>query len=78
MDGACITNWEENECIQDFVEKARRKDPLVRPDVGVWILLKCISERWDGLARTGLIWLRIGTCGGLLLQCNEISGSIKF
>jgi hypothetical protein len=27
-------------------------------------ILKWISKKWDGEALTGLIWLRIGTCGG--------------
>jgi hypothetical protein len=35
-------------------------------DVGGWTILKWIIERQDGMVRTGLIWLRIGTSGGLL------------
>jgi hypothetical protein len=30
------------------------------------IILKWICKKWDGGAWTGLIWLRIGTGGGLL------------
>jgi hypothetical protein len=30
------------------------------------IILKWILEKWDEEARTGSIWLRIGTGGGLL------------
>jgi hypothetical protein len=30
------------------------------------IILKWNFKKWDGRARTGLIWLRIGTRGGLL------------
>jgi hypothetical protein len=30
------------------------------------IVLKLILEEWDGRARTGLIWLRIGTGGRFL------------
>jgi hypothetical protein len=30
------------------------------------IILKFILERWDGAVWTRLIWLRTGTCGGLL------------
>jgi hypothetical protein len=30
------------------------------------IILKWIFKKWDGRAWTGLIWLRIGTGGGLL------------
>jgi hypothetical protein len=34
--------------------------------VGGWIILGWILERWDGVMRTALVWLRIGTGGGLL------------
>jgi hypothetical protein len=30
------------------------------------MILKWIFKKWDGGAWTGLIWLRIGTVGGLL------------
>jgi hypothetical protein len=30
------------------------------------IMLKWIFKKWDEEARTGLIWLRIGTGGGML------------
>jgi hypothetical protein len=35
-------------------------------DVGGWIILRGILERWDGVMWTGLVWLRIGTGGELL------------
>jgi hypothetical protein len=35
-------------------------------DVGGRITSKSILERQDGMAWTGLIWLRTGTGGGLL------------
>jgi hypothetical protein len=31
-----------------------------------WIILRWILERYDGVVWTGLVWLRIGTSGGLL------------
>jgi hypothetical protein len=30
------------------------------------IVLRWIFKKWDGEARTGLLWLRIGTGGGRL------------
>jgi hypothetical protein len=35
-------------------------------DVGRRIMLKLILEKWDGVLWLGLIWLRIGSSGGLL------------
>jgi hypothetical protein len=40
--------------------------PLGRPRRRWRIILKWIFKKWDGAAWTGLIWLRIGTGGGLL------------
>jgi hypothetical protein len=44
----------------------REGDHLEDPVVDVRIKLKRIFKKWDGGAWTGLIWLRIGTGGGLL------------
>ena len=41
-------------------------DHLKDPEVDGRIILKCISKKWDGEAWTELIWLRVGTGGGLL------------
>jgi hypothetical protein len=35
-------------------------------DVGMWTILKLIFERQNGMVSIGLIWLRIGTSGGIL------------
>jgi hypothetical protein len=35
-------------------------------DIVDWIILRYILERWDVVVWTGLVWLRLGTIGGLL------------
>ena len=45
------------------LEEENRPEDLV---VDVRIILKLIFQKWDTRAWTGLIWLRIGTGGGLL------------
>jgi hypothetical protein len=46
-------------------ESQRERDQYEDQDVDEWIL-GWILERWDGVMWTGLVWLRIGTCGELL------------
>jgi hypothetical protein len=37
-------------------------------DVGGWTILKWILDRCDGMVLIGLIWVRIGTSGWLLIM----------
>jgi hypothetical protein len=48
------------------VGKPEERDHKEDQDVGGWIILIRILERWDGNVWIGLVWLRIGTSGGLL------------
>jgi hypothetical protein len=47
-------------------ESQRERDHWEDQDVGGWIMLGWILERWDGVMRTGLVWLRTGTVGEFL------------
>jgi hypothetical protein len=44
----------------------KERDHWEDQDVRGWIVLKWILERQDEVMWTGLMWLRIGTSGGLL------------
>jgi hypothetical protein len=71
--GACGTLGRGEKSVQDFGEKARRKEPLGRPrrrwedgirmdlgEIGGVCVCVCVCV-WSGFT-----WLRIGTGGGLL------------
>jgi hypothetical protein len=47
-------------------ESQKDRDLWEDQDIGGWSILKWILERRDGMVWIGLIWLRIGTSGGLL------------
>jgi hypothetical protein len=48
------------------VEKPEGMRPLGRPRRGGRKILKWFLEKWAGVVLSGLIWLNIGTSGGLL------------
>jgi hypothetical protein len=47
-------------------EIQQERDHWEDQDVDGWTILKWILERLAGMVEIGLIWLRIGTSGGLL------------
>jgi hypothetical protein len=49
-----------------LVEKTQGTRPLGRPRRRWEDNMKRIFKKWDGGAWSGLIWLRVGTGGGLL------------
>jgi hypothetical protein len=69
MGGACSTNGGRGNACRILVGKLEGKRPLGRPKHR-WvdnIKLDLTEIRWDGVVWIGLIWLRIGASGGLLL-----------
>jgi hypothetical protein len=49
----------------EYCVNGRRKETTRNTKTGGWIILKWILERYDGVVWAGLIWIRIGTSGGL-------------
>jgi hypothetical protein len=66
MGGIYSTNGEKRKAYRLLVGKPERKRLLGRPKRKWWIILRGILEKWDGVVRTGLVWLRIETGGELL------------
>jgi hypothetical protein len=58
--------WRAGMHIGDWWESRKEGDHWEDQDVGGWTILKWIFERQNGIVWLGLIWLRIGTSGGLL------------
>jgi hypothetical protein len=68
MGRSCITNGEKRNANRILVGKPEGKEPLGRPRRR-WVDNMKMDRReirWDGMVWIGLIWLRIGTSGGLL------------
>jgi hypothetical protein len=67
MGRACSTNGEKRNAYRIRMGKSEGKRPLGRPRRR-WVgNIKIDLREKDGMVRTGSIWLRIGTSGGLLL-----------
>jgi hypothetical protein len=60
MGGSCSSNGGEEKVTCDIGGKAGRKPPRWVKNIKMYL-----AEIGRG-GRTGLVWLRIGTCGGLL------------
>jgi hypothetical protein len=65
MGRACSTHGEKSNVYRILVVKPEGKRPLERPRRR-WEDNIRMDLRYDGAIWTGLIWLRIGTSGGLL------------
>jgi hypothetical protein len=65
MGGTCSTNGEKRNAYRILVGKPEEMSPLGRPRPRLVDNIK-MDLRWDGMVWIGLIWLRIGTSGGLL------------
>jgi hypothetical protein len=67
MDRSCSTNeGEKRNAYRILLGKPEGKRSQLDLDIGERIILKWILEKKDGMVWTVLIWLRIGTGGGLL------------
>jgi hypothetical protein len=58
--------WGQERCIQGLGEGPDGKRPLGDTDVDGRTVLKRIFKKCSGETRAELIWLRIGTRGGLM------------
>ena len=66
MGEACSAYGREKRRAGFWWGNLRERDHSEDPGVGGMIILRKIFRKWDVEAWTGLIWLRIGTGGGLL------------
>jgi hypothetical protein len=57
---------EKRNAYRILVGNQKERDHYEYQDISRWKILKWILERQNVVVCTGLIWLRIGTSGGLL------------
>jgi hypothetical protein len=62
MDSACSTNGHK----RYWQGRQKERNHYGDQEVAAWAIIKQVLEREDEMVRTGSIWLRIGTSGGLL------------
>jgi hypothetical protein len=55
MSGECNTNGGEEERLCYLWESQKQRDHYEDQDVGGWIILGWILERWDGVMWTGSV-----------------------
>jgi hypothetical protein len=55
VSGACSTNGEKKNEYRLLVECQKERDHYEDQDVGEWIILGWIMERWDGVMWAGLV-----------------------
>jgi hypothetical protein len=65
MGGACGTHGGRRSAYRVLVWRTDGNRSLGRPTIDVRIMLKSIFKKWGGKTWTGLLWLGIGTGGGL-------------
>jgi hypothetical protein len=56
------------------LEKLKRTDYLEDPGIDGMVILECILKRWRGRLWNGFFWLRIGACGGNLVETVKNHG----
>ena len=78
-DGVFSTYEASYRCVQVLMVESEGRDHLGDPGVDGRIILRWLSKKWEKGPRTGLLWLRVGTGGGILSKRGkEPSGSMKY